>query len=539
MAVNRIKHSSVAPFANDRQLDRVQTLGVSGRLDSEDISEIGNLDIVEVVDNTPTVDITLDTNQYGSNKTLFTLAGKNFDGTNVVVTKTGAKQVTVQAGKVWIDEMEYDASAQTYDLVQGAGASGNKHRIVELSWDISGGAVHLEKTFGINQTTLNASGIPTTPAGNLKFCEIELTINANASGVLEIDPTDIAMRGPLTEVDLKDFEFATVDIVAPVKERGDNTDVTYPISRTMLVDKAYVNRYDASFSVNGLATENFSLEADNKTWFLNKEANFWVDRINGSGAGPYTLSYTPVVRPSGFKTIKARKYDWSGGTYAELIEDSSGALGFSVSGNKITFETALVDTNETVIVRYTAPVNASGQMFFQRVPAEVTGHPAIAGGLKQGQVEVYLSDDLVNRVLRLQSVTISTSLTREPLYEIGAIRSFDRPLTFPIPITLSLEATASDLKEFARLCGLDYEASGTVELSINDFVKNLDMHVLIYRENDETRDKAGFVCGQWIKKIVVENLTMTDENTEVRVNQNGTQTWGMKANTQMHIQSVI
>jgi hypothetical protein len=553
MAVNRIKHSSVAPFANDRQLDRVQNLGVSGRLDSEDISEIGNLDIVEVVDNPPTVDITLDTNQYGSGKTLATLANKNFNWTNCTLHRASEDDVVVKAGDFYIDEMKYTITADVEKAIAVGALTANQKRIDVVSLDPTGGndAAKVVVTAGTGTSSaLDEDDVPATPAGNLKIGEVQVQANAAADGIVPLVDMAVVSRSDEAELHLKEFEFAKIDLVVPVKERGDNTDVIYPISRTMYVEDAFVNRYDASFSVNGLSTENFSLESDNKTWFLGDASNIVVDRFAAASVGPFTLTYVPFQRLNGNYVIKARKYNADTGEYTDLVEDSAEADGFSVGGlplsespggDEVTLVTALT-ADEVLIVRYAGTdVPEAEQQFFKRVPSEVDAHPVIAGGLKHGQVEVYLSDDANNFVLRLQSVTISTSLTREALYEIGHLRAYDRPMTFPIPITVNIEATASDLQEFARFCGKlnEYKAGEVTELAITDFIKNLDLTVKIYRENDEVRAKSPWVGTRPLKEITVENLTMTDENTEVRVNQNGTQTWGMKANTQLYMSSWI
>ena len=56
----RIQHGGVGVYLHDKQADRIQTFGSSTALNTEDIKEVGNKNIVEVVDGIPTIDVTLD-----------------------------------------------------------------------------------------------------------------------------------------------------------------------------------------------------------------------------------------------------------------------------------------------------------------------------------------------------------------------------------------------------------------------------------------------------------------------------------------------
>lgn len=541
MATNRIKSASVAVYANDTQLDRLQAFGVSARLDSEDLKEIGNLDIVEVIDSIPTVDITCDANQYGSIKTLAKFANKNRDWATVVVTLSTSGAVSISDGDVYLSErLVKKAAASTQAITFPTGAL--QHKIDALSITSAGAVTY---TQGTATGTAFAATPATAPAGQVLVAYVE-SYSTAASAAVELTYLNILNVNGSQEIKLRDFEFAKVDFVVPVKESGDNTETTSAITRSMYISDAFVNRYDAAFSVNGLATENYSLESDNKTWFLNSAGTIFVDRLVGAGATSAALTNVPTVRDNNLSTLAAYKYNASTAVYTELTEQiaavtSAVPAGYSVSGSTITFGTAPT-TGEVIVVRYpTTGVVGSAQPFFRRVPNAIDAHPVVAGGLKQGQVEIYLSDDATNHVLRLQSVSISSSLAREALYEIGHKRAYDRPMTFPIPITIQVEATASDLKEFARLCGKSAAyTNGTLkELSIDQFIKNLDLTVKIYREDDVTRASAPSVQSIPLKTIQVDNVTVTDENTDVRVEGNGTQTFGLKANTSLTVTGLI
>jgi hypothetical protein len=549
---NRIKGSSMTVYANDTQLDRIQTFGVSSRLDSEDLREIGNLDIVEVLDNIPTVDITCDSNQYGSVKTLAKFADKNRDwGTTVVVLKD-ASGVTIKAGEYFIGEMKYTL-ANDASLSLGSHKPGSGKRcwtLVCLNADGSG-VTH----DSCDYSTDASLAMVDPPWDDVLPDELPLAV-VYLRNAKDIEADDILNVNQKQTILLKDFEFAKVDFVCPVKEAGDNT-TSDPIARTMYVEDAFINRYDAAFSTNGLATESMSLESDNKTWFLNDAATIMVERFSGGfdGCGDHVhLTYTPTTRDNGKKYLKMYKIDTSG-NYTVIVDDD-----IDFSGTVVKFDSGTLATGDVVVVRY--PMDSEDCCgddvpFFHRLPATINPHPAVPGGLRHGQVEVYLTtnaatdtlgafpadvaaqdnDSSLKGVLRLQSVSISSQLGREPLYEIGHKRAYDRPLTFPIPITLQVEALASDLREWARFTNKDFTSD--TELSIDMFRKDLDLVVKIYREDDVNRANMSPAQSIPLKTIVIKDVSITDENAELRVDGNGTQTWGMKANTNLSVTGCI
>lgn len=70
----QIKHTQSALVIDDIITPRVTSLGYSGDLSSEEIEELGNSNIVEILDDTPVVSSTIDYNDYGSVETLAVLA---------------------------------------------------------------------------------------------------------------------------------------------------------------------------------------------------------------------------------------------------------------------------------------------------------------------------------------------------------------------------------------------------------------------------------------------------------------------------------
>lgn len=71
---NRIIYASQSVFAEGRVLYRVQTLGSSTTFNTQDVFQLGELNLTDVVDDSPEVAVTLDGFDYGSIYTMATLA---------------------------------------------------------------------------------------------------------------------------------------------------------------------------------------------------------------------------------------------------------------------------------------------------------------------------------------------------------------------------------------------------------------------------------------------------------------------------------
>lgn len=73
--LKRATYRGVGLFANGKQLNRVTAFGATGTLSKEEVFELGNPDIIEIVEDSPEVSMTIDANEYGSLDTIKHLAG--------------------------------------------------------------------------------------------------------------------------------------------------------------------------------------------------------------------------------------------------------------------------------------------------------------------------------------------------------------------------------------------------------------------------------------------------------------------------------
>jgi hypothetical protein len=488
---SRVRYSGVAPFIDDTQANRIQALGSSSRLTTEDMKELGTLNIVEVVDDVPQIDISIDQNENGTNDLVGLLSNTGY-GCNVVALPDGA---AVGSTSVKIRQGSYYANGNRvfFDGTTLAVASGNV--AVYLNPVVSGGA------------TAKVSCGSTVPAGSIPIATI--SASAITGGVItQADITDTRSFGTITHLN---FELAKADVFVPIKQI--TSDATP--ARTMYIENAFVNSIDFNFGVGSPATANFRLESDNKRWFLNNASQLIVDEFKGPGV--VTLTQIPTILANGKYLLKLVKNG------DKLTENTD----FTVNSTTkvVTFTVGLI-AGDMIKVRYVSTLNGK---FFSPVPASEDPHPEYAGGVKQGNIEVYLSDDLGSKLTRVQSVRLNVPLTRQPLGELGALAPFDRPMNLPINSSVTLEFKDSDLEVMSRLASKDLTTVN--ELSVLDMLKNKDLVIKIYRENDIARAKlaAGHPDKLAIKTIKVQRLIPQSENWDAKVDNDANQTFEFMA----------
>jgi hypothetical protein len=121
--------------------------------------------------------------------------------------------------------------------------------------------------------------------------------------------------------------------------------------------------------------------------------------------------------------------------------------------------------------------------------------------LRAGQIELNLASatklgiggvDLAT--LHPQSVSISVPLAREPLEELGAVLPYSRPLTFPIDVTLSVNAISANQTEgsiAALLTGCGGQERRDIRVTLKDRCDN-NTSRLVYILKDAVLDSQNF-----------------------------------------------
>jgi len=505
MARNRIIYASQSVWAEGEVLYRVQSLGTTTTFTSEDIFELGHLDIIDVVDDVPAVAVTLNTNDFGDVATLAILA-------QVPAVKRA---------------MDATADSSTGNLVSGA-----------------------DYLHGVSLADFAVT------CGNL---------------------TGITMW-------------------APVQAECDLGTLANNIDQTLFLDEVYINSLEFSYTTGANATENYGAETDNKMWLLNDGAFVSYESATMLGAETEWVVASGVAIPvlsTGNYAFLRKTQDGLPGvtvfkaadnekmTYAvkeasdvtlDLAADFSftdpgapASIGDAVSGPiTLTIPTGVtMEAGDELEVVYAG--DAYGPMPNTYFVEKPDGANADVGALRQGQVEIYIVDPSTpsfEAAWRLTGVTISADLTREPLTELGHLGPSDRPLTLPIPITVTVDSTAGDLENWAKFAGQDYETLDDIDL--NDLMNKDDL-CLVVKVFEQTDEEAGgtgsarkaltesvigeqqFLDGALqvaytsgsqeyaLKTIVVKNLKITDEGMTLDVGANATQTFGFRCNNDLFV----
>ncbi|MHA1832944.1 MAG: hypothetical protein ACTSV7_03055, partial [Candidatus Baldrarchaeia archaeon] len=186
------------------------------------------------------------------------------------------------------------------------------------------------------------------------------------------------------------------------------------------------------------------------------------------------------------------------------------------------------------------------------------------------QVEVYIvsqNDLSLDISWRLTGCTITCDLTREALMELGHLGPYDRPLTLPIPVTVTVDSTAGDLENWAKVAdqlkGFDDATLDDINLADLMASEDLKLVVKVYAQTDEeaggtaegrTIAPGSDLIGQnyWtngvmktyaaagekeeaLKTIVVEHLKITDEGATLDMGANMTQTFGFRSTNDLYV----
>jgi hypothetical protein len=487
-------------------------LGSSTAFTSTDIFELGQQNVVDVCDDVPAVSITLDTNEWGDINTVATLAG---------VDKTGFNTTAV---------------AGNANLVTMSGTTG------------------ISYYHGVALSNFGASN--------------------------------------------------WFDLWSPVQSEASLGTAANTIDQTLYLPKCYVNNLELGYSTGNNATENYGAETDTKYWFLNDGRFVSQEQWNCSGdLDTVTLGLKPTA--SGVAQLSdssyAFLYSTTLGERALCHETAAGAKtyyavdtaaatatkgSYNVTTNVVTLPTGLTTASGDFIkIRYAANAYAddSGDSdvqhsnYFTPLADGDTTHVEDIGAVRQGQIELYLVDpDVVgpggayDMALRITSATITAAMTREALNELGHLKPYDRPLTFPVEITTSVETTAGDLETFAMFAGKSatYDAGTLKDITINHLMvkDNLVLVVMIYQQTDETAGGTGalrkvlesdmvgteyFVRGVRavyaainpaspereypLKTVIVPGLKATSENQSTQVGQNSSLSLAFRSTNKLFI----
>jgi hypothetical protein len=506
---NRIIYPSNSVWANGQVLYRVQTFGSTTTFNTEDVFELGKLSIIDVVDDSPTVAVTLEANEFGSLSNLYALANLEQDDVLVHNATSVSGHLTVVSG------LGDDAVNIAY------------YHGVTLS------------DFGLSSVCGNSSVEIWAPIQN--ECSIGTADTA-------VDQTMYLPR-----VFINSIEWTYTAGANATENYGGETDAKF----WFVNDGKFISNEEFVYTSAGAGTHTdpndgttggtgYRIPTGTSTVYLGLDQNASpAERVSVRTTGQLAF-----LRFDSFGTPSVRYYNAStnGATEIPVVESAvaaatTGAYVYHAATNSLIEPSDLIsnaefgitegkEANDILIVVYaanrfarsfatlqgatqaarggaTAPTSNMATRrdaeYFVPVEIDPAHKPEDLGAVRQGQVELYLIDKDVlgpdfNRdlelALRVTSATIAADLTREPLFELSHLRPYDRALTFPIPFTVTIESTANDLIEYATLASKKTGVlEGTTdEISIYDFMtanNRLDLVVHIYQQTDEEAGGVG------------------------------------------------
>lgn len=508
---NRVIYGSQSVWCNGAVLYRLQTLGSTTTFTSEDLFELGHLDIIDVVDDVPAVAITLNTNDWGDVKTMAVLA-------------------QVPPAKL---DMDATALTDTANLVVVSGT-----QLTETAVFLHGACL---ADFAV-------------VCGNLPG----------------------------------------VSIWAPIQSECDIGTLANNVDQTMYMDEVFVNSLEFSYTTGANATENYGAETDQKMWLLNdgRFVNWETFEYATFSGGSVVLGTTPTVFSTGeYGFLRTDDDGYRGVTYYDSDEGTmtnyrvdDGLIAvtnyfvLNSGTDTLYLPTGLsIGSSDKLYTLYAANAYASGvsNVYFSALDDDYRAEGV--GATRQGQVEVYIVSDTdvsFTNAWRLTGCTITSDLTREPLAELGHLGPYDRPLTVPIPITLTIDTTAGDLEHWAVFADKYAKfVDGTLDdISLSDLSASEDLKLVIkvFAQTDEeaggtasnrkvqagsvldagkyfedgvvgTYDTVGGGTGSTydreraLKTIVVEHIKITDEAYTLDMGTNATQTFGFRSTNDLYV----
>lgn len=340
-------------------------------------------------------------------------------------------------------------------------------------------------------------------------------------------------------IDKDNFDLTSVDLAVQIEEDG-------VLARTMYMGDCFLTGISWSFDVGGVASENFTLESDNKTQYFDTKKEMFITTA-AYGENDTTGSGVTTIEGSGWAALHTGLFITVDNEIIRSAVDKSIKVPDLIVGSGGFMRAAIMNSRDSAVC---TPIISGGTRyrvgFYKDTPGSVidltSGKAAGAhgldgssiGGVRKGMVEIYLipsgvssatglfSTSASNEILRLQTVSVDVDLSRESLEELGNYKAYYRSMVLPIPVTVTLSAIESDIDNWCRMSAgfkdtWPSNAVGTAgEISFRDFVKGASLHVKIYDDDESASSRNA------LKSVLVQELTATAESFSVDAGGNAT-----------------
>ena len=358
--------------------------------------------------------------------------------------------------------------------------------------------------------------------------------------------------GRTREITHFSFDGTQSDLVIQVEEDS-------VLARSIYIPNAFVTSLSWSFDVGGVATESYTLEADDKRQYVGAKKELvvvsgWYDTtspLSGSGfrvtphynldpvhgAGTYFVASsfsTAMHAGMAFTPIEASVDG------VVLKNTSTGAAlvpvpGIVYNNDYVLFPSQFVSqiTNGRIrILGYkdTPSSTISADTTYSSTPNR--------GGARKGQVEIFLisgapwmyegRNTSPEKFFRLQTCSIDVDLSRETLEELGNSQAVERSLNFPISATVNFSALDSDVQAWAAFANLrnEYDNSfgGSVQkIGFRDFLQTAGVLIKVYDDDDTNPSRNRLMT------ITVSGIRVASESFSVDAGGNAVQEFSCSA----------
>lgn len=365
----------------------------------------------------------------------------------------------------------------------------------------------------VQRLTINKD-IPTTDIYEIGSNTLAGTVTDIPAVTLTFSVFDVGIRAfsVLTGTDPTAYPAAGVDI----SELGEVDAIIYvkDASLTDYIKSAHAKRlqvrdFSYSFSVDGEATEDYTLIGSESRWFKNDVV---VDRFAYTvpGVVAWTASAVPLVLANGNNALTVILNGEYLTTEVVGAPAAAGEYRFTTPAKVLTVFTALA-VGQSVTVIYHATDGGTTWSYISEtdVPAAVRGQSI--------KIEIKTLD-----IARVQNVTINGNLNTQAVKEMGnkAIVGYQRQVP-TVDGTLAVLDTDTELIDLLLNGSI---SSGDTEFEIGSecVASGVDLEVLIYDPCDDA---------SLLKTIYIPELVLTGDSYASTVNQNATHTFNWKSNT--------
>jgi len=439
----QIQHTQSALVIDDIITPRVTSLGYSGDLASENIEELGNVNIVEILDDTPTISSTIDLNDYGSIETLAVLANMHdrplYNNIN---------------GNLWdstyweIDATNFEEAA--VDLLNPIKqASGNYH----TSW--------------------------------FNNCQVQ-----SYSATYSVDgfaTESVSLENSSQYVFLKDLRYARV-FVPQYRNWSDNAgaqfDGTTAYTITLNPDEAIAPLW---------AGANTAAGGDTTSWQFNDLGDTFA-----AGTGDVTGAY---LTKNGVVQTRTH-WNWDG-TRIEVTETGDGQLYWAAT-DRLRLIGALsgIETFAGPTATGRAGLRkGNAKMYFWDAGSDTAYNNFGVGSDATSNFVLRMpavGDTSYSK--RIQSVSIDVTWNRDQLEQLGEHEPYDRGVE-STEITATISAIGSDAELFAIASGHTVDSTGWADdeidaMNLTEFqnATNLALRIDIFNTTDVTKHTAANRC---------------------------------------------